>query len=182
GREASCRSRPCPATRAGPLRVECSGIAVGAGVGGVTVVAMPATSTRRKGAARAKPRKGSGRGRARASRGRRTRSGAGNRSEPTALRRTREAAGAQLAGHRADAVAVGLLVLGSLAALGVWTDLAGPVGHGLAEALGAGFGRARVALPVVCVAFALLILWPRRPAPVGAAADEPRARSPGPPT
>jgi S-DNA-T family DNA segregation ATPase FtsK/SpoIIIE len=54
--------------------------------------------------------------------------------------------------------------LGILCALGLWTDLAGPVGDGLADGLGAALGRARVAVPVVCVAFALVLLWPRRSA------------------
>jgi DNA segregation ATPase FtsK/SpoIIIE, S-DNA-T family len=117
---------------------------------------MPATKTRRKGSAR------SNRGR---SRSRTTRRAPARRAAaPSALSRTRDAAGHQLAGHRADALAVGLVVLGVLVAMGLWTDLAGPIGDGLADGLGAVFGRARVALPVACVAFALLLLWPKRAA------------------
>jgi S-DNA-T family DNA segregation ATPase FtsK/SpoIIIE len=63
-----------------------------------------------------------------------------------------------------------LVVLGILCALGLWTDLAGPVGDGLADGLGAALGRARVAVPVLCIAFALVLLWPRR-APAGDGSD-----------
>jgi S-DNA-T family DNA segregation ATPase FtsK/SpoIIIE len=79
------------------------------------------------------------------------------------LARGRAAASRQLSGHRHDAIAVGLVVLGVLCALGLWTDLAGPVGDGLADGLGAAVGRARVAVPVACVVFAVVLLWPRRP-------------------
>ena len=49
-----------------------------------------------------------------------------------------------------------------LCALGLWTDLAGPVGSALADGTGALLGRARVAIPVACIAFAVVLLWPRR--------------------
>jgi DNA segregation ATPase FtsK/SpoIIIE, S-DNA-T family len=78
------------------------------------------------------------------------------------LARGREAAGRQLAGHRADVLAVGLFVVGAIFALGLWTDLAGPVGSGLADGAGAAIGRARVAVPVACFAFGVVLLWPRR--------------------
>ncbi len=78
------------------------------------------------------------------------------------LSRGREAAGRQLAGHRADVLAVCLFVVGAIVALGLWTDLAGPVGSGLADAAGAAVGRARVAVPVACFAFGVVLLWPRR--------------------
>src|SRR5262245_16013342 len=84
------------------------------------------------------------------------------RSAPTALGRGRAVAARQLSGHRHDALAVALVVLGVLCALGLWTDLAGPVGDGLADGLGATVGRARVAVPVACIAFAVVLLWPRR--------------------
>jgi S-DNA-T family DNA segregation ATPase FtsK/SpoIIIE len=44
----------------------------------------------------------------------------------------------------------------------LWTDLAGPVGSALADGTGAALGRARVAIPVACFAFAVVLLWPRR--------------------
>jgi len=81
--------------------------------------------------------------------------------------RSRQAAGRQLAGHRADVLAVCLFVVGAILALGLWTDLAGPVGSALADGTGAVLGRARVALPVACFAFGVVLLWPRR----GAVAD-----------
>ncbi|MET0919859.1 MAG: DNA translocase FtsK 4TM domain-containing protein [Acidimicrobiia bacterium] len=122
---------------------------------------MPATSTRRKGRSRASSRSRK-RSTTRRASARSTAKSRATRSEPTALARTRDAAGRQLAGHRADALAVGLVVVGVLVALGLWTNLAGPIGDGVADGLGAAFGRARVALPVACIAFALLLLWPKR--------------------
>ena len=115
---------------------------------------MPATKTRRP-SSRAKSRKRARRRTSRAAPRRTT-------SEPTALAKGRAAASRQLSGHRADAAAVGLVVVGVLCALGLWTDLAGPVGDGLADALGALVGRARVAVPVACIAFAVVLLWPHR--------------------
>ena len=85
--------------------------------------------------------------------------------------RSREAAGRQLAGHRADLFAVCLFVLGAIFALGLWTDLAGPVGSALADGTGAVLGRARVAVPVACFAFGVVLLWPRRSATVDPDAD-----------
>ncbi|HEX9505320.1 MAG TPA: DNA translocase FtsK, partial [Acidimicrobiia bacterium] len=65
--------------------------------------------------------------------------------------------------------AVGLFVLGVLCGLGLWTDLAGPVGEAMADATGAILGRGRVAIPIVCVVFAALLLRPHRAA---ASSDE----------
>ena len=79
------------------------------------------------------------------------------------LSRGREAAGRQLAGHRADVLAVCLFVAGAIVALGLWTDLAGPVGTGLADGAGAAVGRARVAIPLACFAFGVVLLWPFSP-------------------
>src|SRR5262245_57539996 len=148
--------------------------AVVAGVGGVTFGAMPATRTRRKGAARSRSRARSSAAKKRSAttRSSRTRAARAPRTTPSALARTRDAAGRQLAGHRADAVAVTLVVVGVLVGLGLWTDLGGPIGTATADALGAGFGRARVAIPILCVVFALLILWPKRGPPPHAADDD----------
>ncbi|HXY94783.1 MAG TPA: DNA translocase FtsK [Acidimicrobiia bacterium] len=121
---------------------------------------MPATTTRGRGRSRTK------RGRSKSGRAKNTSSSRGRRAagrtEPGRLARGRAAASRQLAGHRADAAAVALVVLGILCALGVWTGLAGPVGDALADGLGAALGRARVAVPVLCLAFATVLLWPRR--------------------
>ncbi len=125
---------------------------------------MPPTTTRGRGRSRT-TRKRSRSGRARrttSARPRAQKTKTAARTEPGALARGRAAASRQLAGHRADAAAVALVVLGILCALGLWTDLAGPVGDGLADGLGAALGRARVAVPVVCLAFAVVLLWPRR--------------------
>jgi S-DNA-T family DNA segregation ATPase FtsK/SpoIIIE len=70
------------------------------------------------------------------------------------------------------------VVIGALCALGLWTDLAGPVGDALADGTGAVLGRARVAIPIVCVVFAVLLMWSQRGAPVANVAetdDEPEA-------
>ena len=91
------------------------------------------------------------------------------------LARSREAAAEQLGAHAPDALAVGLLVLGALTTLGLTSDLAGPVGDGLATAASALFGTGRVLVPVACVALATL-LWIR---PRGADdADEDREAAP----
>ena len=50
------------------------------------------------------------------------------------------------------------LVLAALLALGLFSDLAGPVGTGLADGFGTLIGEARYAVPVVCVGFAILLL------------------------
>ncbi len=82
---------------------------------------------------------------------------------PTRTARARDAARRELGGHGADALAVGLLVLAALTTLGLVSDLAGPVGSGLSDGFGSLFGRARYAVPVVCVVFAI-VLFSRRPA------------------
>src|SRR5258707_14546940 len=69
-------------------------------------------------------------------------------TEPGVVARSRKAAGRQLAGHHADLLAVGLFVVGAIFALGLWTDLAGPVGSALADGTGAVLGRAPVAAPL----------------------------------
>src|SRR6476646_9603709 len=123
---------------------------------------MPATKTRRGSSSRSKStsRKSSSR---RAPQKKKV-----TNPEPGVVVRSREAAGRQLEGHRADLFAVCLFVLGAIFALGLWTDLAGPVGSALADGTGAVLGRARVALPVACFAFGVVLLWPRRAAALGA--------------
>ena len=85
----------------------------------------------------------------------RARSNAG----PTRWERSREAAGRQLGGHGADALAVALLVVGSLTLLGLTSDLAGPVGDALASAAGTLVGQAKALVPVACVGTAVLLFW-----------------------
>ncbi len=57
-----------------------------------------------------------------------------------------------------DAVGIGLLVLGLLAALGIWFDRAGPVGGWLTWTLRAAFGVAAVAFPVVGFWWGVILL------------------------
>src|SRR5437764_105923 len=106
---------------------------------------MPATKTRRGSSSRSKSAKA-------APRKSTTRRAPAKKKvtspEPGVVARSRDAAGRQLAGHRADLLAVCLFVLGAIFALGLWTDLAGPVGSALADGTGAVLGRARVAVPV----------------------------------
>ena len=120
---------------------------------------MPATKTRRGRASARSKKKPARRPAARKTTAARTRATA---AVPGPLARSRDAAGRQLAGHRADVLAVGLFVLGAIFALGLWTALAGPVGSALADGTGAVLGRARVAVPVACFAFGVVLLWPHR--------------------
>ena len=128
---------------------------------------MPATTTRRRAPARSKARKPA----------RRRKPAPRSRARPAArepgvVARSRAAAGRQLDGHWGDVGAVALIVLGVLFTLGLMSDLAGPVGTALADGSGAAFGRGRVAVPVACFAFAVLLLWPRRAAILEAAGVE----------
>src|SRR5262245_10887777 len=120
---------------------------------------MPATKTRQGGAATSRSRKRSSR---RAPARKTTKKKVTTPAEPGMVARSREAAGRQLAGHRGDVLAVCLFVVGAIVALGLWTDLAGPLGSALADGTGAVLGRARVAIPVACFAFGVVLLWPRR--------------------
>jgi S-DNA-T family DNA segregation ATPase FtsK/SpoIIIE len=92
-------------------------------------------------------------------------------ARPTAWERTREAAGLQLQGHGADALAVGLVILGVLTMLGLASDLAGPVGGFLADGSATLLGRGRLALPAACFGFAVLLFAGR--GPFRRAGDEP---------
>ncbi|MEX0665637.1 MAG: DNA translocase FtsK 4TM domain-containing protein [Acidimicrobiia bacterium] len=101
--------------------------------------------------------------------------------EPTLRIRAREAARRELGGHGADAAAVGLLVLAILTTLGLTSDLAGPVGQGLADGFATLVGKARYAVPVVGIGFAILLFRvgpsARRAAEVDPADDDEEARA-----
>jgi DNA segregation ATPase FtsK/SpoIIIE, S-DNA-T family len=84
-------------------------------------------------------------------------------ARPTAWERSREAASIQLQGHGADALAVGLVILGVLTLLGLASDLAGPVGRFLADSGATLLGRGRLALPAACWGFAALLFVGRGP-------------------
>jgi S-DNA-T family DNA segregation ATPase FtsK/SpoIIIE len=138
---------------------------------------MPATTTRRRSPARSKSRKPAPKRKPAA----RTRSKAtAAAAAPGVVARSRAAAGRQLDGHWGDVGAVALIVAGVICTLGLTSDLAGPVGRALADGTGAAFGRGRVAVPVACFAFAVLLLWPHRTAALGRAADRAAARDADP--
>jgi DNA segregation ATPase FtsK/SpoIIIE, S-DNA-T family len=118
---------------------------------------MPATTTRRRAPTRSKARKHVPKRKPAA----KSRSRAAS-ADPGMVARSRAAAGRQLDGHWGDVAAIALIVLGVLCTLGLTSDLAGPVGSGLADGAGAIFGRGRVAVPIGCFAFAVLLLWPHR--------------------
>jgi DNA segregation ATPase FtsK/SpoIIIE, S-DNA-T family len=94
---------------------------------------------------------------------RRRRSRRRSAARPTAWERGREAASIQLQGHGADALAVGLVILGVLTLLGLASDLAGPVGRFLADTSATLLGRGRLALPTACFGFAALLFVGRGP-------------------
>jgi S-DNA-T family DNA segregation ATPase FtsK/SpoIIIE len=122
---------------------------------------MPATSTRRRSPSRAKSRKPAPK-RPPAARSRRR--PVAPPPSPGVVARSRAAAGRQLEGHWSDVAAIALIVAGVILTLGLVSDLAGPVGQALADGTGAAFGRGRVAVPVACFVFAVLVLWPHRAA------------------
>jgi DNA segregation ATPase FtsK/SpoIIIE, S-DNA-T family len=84
-------------------------------------------------------------------------------ARPTAWERTREAAGHQLRGHGADALAVALVIVGVLTVLGLASDLAGSVGSFLADGSATMLGRGRIAFPAACFGFAVLFFAGYRP-------------------
>src|SRR4029453_9486759 len=57
-----------------------------------------------------------------------------------------------------DAAGIGLVAFGLIAALGVWFDAAGVVGHGINVALHAVVGAAAVTLPVVALYWGVLLV------------------------
>jgi DNA segregation ATPase FtsK/SpoIIIE, S-DNA-T family len=108
-------------------------------------------------------------------------------ARPTAWERSREAAGRQLRGHGADALAVALVVVGVLTVLGLASDLAGSVGSFLADGSATMLGRGRIVFPLACFGFAVLLFAGYRPQGLGAddLEDEPsdeddEARAPAP--
>jgi len=93
-------------------------------------------------------------------------------ARPTAWERSREAAGRQLRGHGADALAVALVVIGVLTVLGLASDLAGSVGSFLADGSATVLGRGRIVFPAACFGFALLLFAGYRPRGLDADEDE----------
>jgi S-DNA-T family DNA segregation ATPase FtsK/SpoIIIE len=106
-------------------------------------------------------------------------------ARPTAWERSREAAGRQLRGHGADALAVALVVIGVLTVLGLASDLAGSVGRFLADGSTTLLGRCRIVFPVACFGFAVLLFAGYRLGGLGAEdldeeSEEEETRAPAP--
>jgi S-DNA-T family DNA segregation ATPase FtsK/SpoIIIE len=68
----------------------------------------------------------------------------------------------QLRGHRTDALAMFLAVLGVIAALGIYSDVAGPAGRAIDEGAAAVLGGGRFLLPIAFLLGALALLVPMR--------------------
>ena len=67
------------------------------------------------------------------------------------------------AGHGHDVAGTLLIVVGVVAALGIYVDGAGPVGAALATGLGAAVGLASWVIPPLLVALGVVVLRGRRP-------------------
>ena len=78
------------------------------------------------------------------------------------------------AGHGRDMWGVALIALGLLTGLGVYADLAGPLGQGLAEGFGALVGGLRLLVPALLVIGGALLM--RAPAGSGTSAGRPVVR------
>ncbi len=77
-------------------------------------------------------------------------------------------------GHGADFAGLVAIGVGLVAALGVYLDAAGPVGRGVADAVGVVVGAARILVPPVLIAVGAMLIWGHR---YGADAD---AKAAGP--
>jgi DNA segregation ATPase FtsK/SpoIIIE, S-DNA-T family len=112
-----------------------------------------ASGARSGGASGARSKAGSSKGRSAAPKGR-----AASSAKAPAPSPVRQA----FAGHGHDVWGVALIALGLLAGLGIYADMAGPLGAGLADAFGALVGGLRVLAPIgLVVGGALLLRGPR---------------------
>src|ERR1700733_6322454 len=68
----------------------------------------------------------------------------------------------QLRGHRSDALAILLAVAGVIAALGIYSDLAGPFGRGIDQGTAAVLGGGRFLVPVALFLGTLALIVPVR--------------------
>src|SRR5256884_5838603 len=93
-------------------------------------------------------------------------------ARPTAWERSREAAGRQLRGHGADALAVALVVIGVLTMLGLASDLPGSVGSFLADGSATMLGPGPIVFPAACFGFAVLLFAGYRPRGLDADEDD----------
>jgi DNA segregation ATPase FtsK/SpoIIIE, S-DNA-T family len=73
----------------------------------------------------------------------------------------RDELAAQLGGHRADILAIGLGVAGLLSLLAIFSDVVGPVGRGLDTAFAALLGRGKLLVPIGLLVGAGSMLAPR---------------------
>lgn len=62
------------------------------------------------------------------------------------------------AGHGHDVAGIVLILVGIVMGLGLYADLAGPVGHGLAQAAGAVVGKAAYLVPPVLILLGALLI------------------------
>src|SRR5262245_25395313 len=68
----------------------------------------------------------------------------------------------QLAGPRIDALALALSVFGVLRLLGIFSDVVGPVGHGIDAGAAGLLGRGKVLIPVAALAGAASLVVDRQ--------------------
>jgi len=90
------------------------------------------------------------------------------RRQPTAppvTRRISRTTAVALEGHRSDAWGLALVALGLLVALGVYVDLAGPVGRAVDVAASTAVGLLKLALPPALVVAGIAVLRDERTAP-----------------
>jgi DNA segregation ATPase FtsK/SpoIIIE, S-DNA-T family len=83
------------------------------------------------------------------------------KAKPPRLSRIRDDISAQLGGHASDALAIGLAVGGVIAALGIYSDLAGPLGDAIDEATSVLFGAGRVFVPIALFLGAIAVVTQR---------------------
>src|SRR3954451_8054044 len=68
----------------------------------------------------------------------------------------------QLADHRIDALAIGLVVFGLLSLLAMFSDVVCPIGHGIDAAAADLLGRGKVLIPIATLAAAASTVVQRR--------------------
>ena len=88
-------------------------------------------------------------------------------SKPRGKRRPSRAGGglaAAVAGHEEDLAGLALIVVGAVVGLGVYGDVAGPIGHGAAWLAGAIVGVGRYLVPPALVAMGVALVTDRRSA------------------
>ena len=68
-------------------------------------------------------------------------------------------------GHGADFVGLALALLGVVAGLGIYAEAGGPIGRGVADVVGMGFGAARVLVPPILLALGVLCVRGAAPPP-----------------